>query len=172
VDTLENTATGMDPWRDTQPECRVFPESQWFQKVLRDFLGDGVRFVGKPDAADRAAILVDCTESAEAIRAARQAYPSSPLVGVLPQTDTARIIEALAKGADGVIALTDLPSVWRDCLNVVLGGGRWLGGPGLEVSLQQKHASYDIARGEQHSGDVTLRTRLFVKGRVGDKVRT
>jgi hypothetical protein len=53
----------------------------------------------------------------------------------------------------------------------VLGSGRWLGGPGLEVNLQQKDASYDIAKGERHSGDVTTRTRMFVKGRVGDKVK-
>ena len=172
VDTPENTAAGTDPWRDAQPECRVYPESLWFQKLLRDFLGDTVRFAGRPAAGEREAILVDCIESTDGIRAARQLYPSYPLVGVLPQTETARIIEVLANNADGVIALTDPPLVWRECLHVVLGGGRWLGGPGLEVNLQHKHATYDIAKGERHSGDVTMRTRMFVKGRVGDKVKT
>ena len=54
----------------------------------------------------------------------------------------------------------------------MLGGGRWLGGPGLEVSLEAKEASYDIAKREQHSGDVTLRTKLFVRSRLGDKFRS
>jgi len=172
VESPENTATGMDPWRDAQPECRVYPEALWFQKLLKDFLGEAVRFVAGPGAGEREAILVDCTESAEGIRAARDHYPTRPVVGVLPHTDPARIIEVLAKSADGVIAMTDPPGVWRECLHVVLGGGRWLGGPGLEVSLQHKNASYDVAKGDKHSGDVTLRTRMFVKGRVGDKVRT
>lgn len=172
VETSENTGSGMDPWQGAPPGCRVFPEARWFVKVLRDFLGDAVRLIDTPDTGEREAILVDCTESGDAIRAARQRYPSRPLVGVLPQTDTARIIDALATGADGVIALTDPPHLWRECLHVVLGGGRWLGGPGLEVSLQHKDASYDIAKNEQHPGDVTVRTRMFVKGRVGDKVRS
>ena len=89
MDTLENTATGMDPWRDTQPECRVFPESQWFQKVLRDFLGDAVRFVGRPDAADRAAVLVDCTESAESVRTAPGNEPSAAVAKLAAPVESA-----------------------------------------------------------------------------------
>jgi hypothetical protein len=83
--------------------------------------------------------------------------------------EAARMVELLACGADGAIALDDPPESWRDCLHVVLGGGRWLGGPGLEISLEQKYASYEISRGDHHAGDVTMRTKLFVKRRVGDK---
>jgi DNA-binding NarL/FixJ family response regulator len=90
---------------------------------------------------------------------------------VLETFDPGRIIEALASGADGVIALSDPPDVWHECLHVVLGGGRWLGGPGIEVSLHDRHASYDVARSERHKGDVTERTQLFVRNRMGDKVR-
>jgi predicted metal-dependent hydrolase len=52
-----------------------------------------------------------------------------------------------------------------------MGGGRWLGGPGLEVRLEHKNIAYDVARHDRHSGDVTLRTRLYVRQRVGDKFR-
>jgi hypothetical protein len=90
-------------------------------------------------------------------------------VAVLGEPDSVRIIEALANGADGVIALTDAPSAWRECLHVVLGGGRWLGGPGLDVSLEHKYASYDIATHDRHAGEVTVRTRLFIKNRLADK---
>jgi len=170
VSTPDDSPIGTDPWRDAQPECRVYSESHWFQKLLRDYLGDTVRFVGRPDAGPREAILVDCVESSASVNGARELYPSQPLVGVLAREDAARILDILCSGADGVILLTDAPAVWRECLHVVGGGGRWLGGPGLEVKLQQQYTSYDISKNERHSGDVTLRTKLFVKGRVVDKV--
>lgn len=172
MNTNENSAGMVDPWRDSQPECRLYPDSQWFQKLIRDYLGDAVHIVARPDAGPREAILVDCIESANGITAARRLYPSHAVVGVLAREDAARILEVLGGGADGVIALTDPPDTWRQCLHVVLGGGRWLGGPGLEVKLQHKYTSYDVAKGERHSGDVTMRTKLFVKGSVGDKVRS
>jgi hypothetical protein len=106
----------------------VHPDSHWFQKLLRDFLGDTVRFTGKPDMGDRAAILVDCIESTDNLRAARQLYPSHPVVGVLPQTDTARIIEVLAGNADGVIALTDPPASGASaCTSCSAVAGGWAG---------------------------------------------
>jgi DNA-binding NarL/FixJ family response regulator len=172
LDTNENSASATDPWRDSQPECRLYPDSPWFQKLIRDCLGDAVRIVGRPDAGPREAILVDCIETANGISAARRLYPSHAVVGVLAREDAGRILEILAGGADGVIALTDPPETWRQCLHVVLGGGRWLGGPGLEVKLQHKYTSYDVAKRERHAGDVTMRTKLFVKGSVGDKVRS
>jgi DNA-binding NarL/FixJ family response regulator len=131
-----------------------------------------VSLVTGPGDGSRAAILVDCVDSVFGIVEARQAYPGRPLVGVLATLEPGRIIEALASGADGVIALNDPPAVWRECLNVVLGGARWLGGPGVEVSLHDKHASYDIAKSERHSGDVTTRTQIFVKKHLGDKLRS
>lgn len=152
MSSTENTAVGSDPWRDAQPECRLYPDSQGFQKLIRDYLADSVRIVSRPDAGPREAILVDCIESATGINAARRLYPSHAVVGVLAREDAGRILEILAGGADGVISLTDPPDTWRQCLHVVLGGGRW--------------------QGERHSGDVTMRTRLFVKGSAGDKVRS
>ena len=71
-----------------------------------------------------------------------------------------------AKGGKGSIA----EQIAASSVDVVLGGGRWLGGPGVEVSLEQKHARHDIARGECHDGDVTRRTQLFVRNRVGEKI--
>lgn len=170
MSTPDDSPVGTDPWRDAQPECRVYPDSQWFQKLLRDYLGETVHFVGRTDAAPREAILVDCVESSANVSAARARYPSQPLVGVLAREDAARILDILSSGADGVISLTDAPATWRECLHVVSGGGQWLGGPGLEVKFEHKYTSYDISRNERHSGDVTMRTKLFVKGRVVDKV--
>lgn len=172
MSSTENPAVGPDPWRDSQPECRLYPDSQVFQKLIRGYLADAVRMVSRPDAGPREAILVDCIESTTGINAARRLYPSHAVVGVLAHEDAGRILEILAGGADGVISLTDPPDTWRQCLHVVLGGGRWLGGPGLEVKLQHKYTSYDVAKSERHSGDVTTRTKLFVKGSVGDKVRS
>jgi hypothetical protein len=159
-----------DPWLDAPPDCRIYPQSPWFRKVLSDYLGEAVQFSDRPDAGPREAVLVDCIESSTNIVVARKRYPSQPLVGVLAREDAARILEILTLGADGVLVLTDAPAAWRECLHVVRGGGRWLGGPGIEVKLQHKFTSYDIAKSERHTGDVTMRTKLFVKGRVNDKV--
>jgi len=159
----------VDPWRDAPPVCRVYSSQQTFRKLLSTYLGDAVRFTESPELGPREALLVDCTESADTVREARGKFPSHPAVAVLGEPDSVRIIEALANGADGVIALTDAPSAWRECLHVVLGGGRWLGGPGLDVSLEHKYASYDIATHDRHAGEVTVRTRLFIKNRLADK---
>jgi hypothetical protein len=94
------------------------------------------------------------------------------LVGVLPRHDAGLIIAALAQGAAGVIALTDPPEAWRECVLVVMGGGRWLGGPGLEISLEDKRAVYDVARHDDLQGDVTVRTKLYVRQRVADRFRS
>jgi hypothetical protein len=132
--------------------------------------GGRITLLEHEPAGEREAVLVDCRHSADMLAAARQRFARRPMVGVLPRFDAARMVELLAHGADGAIALDDAPQAWRDCLHVVLGGGRWLGGPGLEISLEQKHASYEISKGNHHAGDVTMRTKLFVKGRVSDKV--
>lgn len=171
MNSEDHPVAGSDPWRDLPPECRLYPDSPWFHKVVRDYLGDTVRVVRRPDAGPREAILVDCVQSSAGINSARRLYPSHPVVGVLAREDVGRILEILEGGADGVISLMDPPDRWRQCLHVVLGGGRWLGGPGLEVKLQQKFTSYDVARREQHDGDVTMRTKLFVTNSVGDKVQ-
>lgn len=42
-------------------------------------------------------------------------------------------------------------------------------GPGLDVQLEDSSSSYDIATNQRHKGDVTLRTKLFVRSRLADK---
>ena len=158
-----------DPWRDAQPVCRVYSHSPRFRQVLEGYVGDVIEFTTAPEKEPREALLVDCTVSSDVVPTARSKFPTHPVVAVIPEADTSRIFEALANGADGVIAMSDAPSAWRECLHVVLGGGRWLCGPGLDVSLEHKYASYDIATHDRHSGDVTLRTQLFVKNRLADK---
>ena len=169
--THPNVVAGADPWRNDLPVCRVHPESARVRKHVQGALVGLLRLAQGGEAGAREAVLVDCIDSVAGLVEARQHHASRPLVGVLEKFDPARIIEALASGADGVIALSDPPDVWRECLHVVLGGGRWLGGPGIEVSLPDRHASYDVARSERHSGEVTERTQMFVRNRTGDKVR-
>jgi hypothetical protein len=128
-----------------------------------------VTLTDSPERGVREALLVDCTESMDTLTVATAKFPDHPIVAVLSETDTMSAMEALARGADGVIALRDPPEMWRECMNVILGGGRWLGGPGLDVHLEDKESSYDIATGKRHNGDVTLRTKLFVRDRLADK---
>jgi DNA-binding NarL/FixJ family response regulator len=161
----------VDPWRDAQPVCRVYSQSPRFRQVLEDYVGEVIQFTTAQEKEPREALLVDCTESSDIVPTARVKFPTHAVVAVISASDTARVIDALANGADGVIAMSDPPSAWRECLHVVLGGGRWLGGPGLDVSLENKYASYDIAMHDSHAGDVTLRTKLFVKTRLADKPR-
>jgi DNA-binding NarL/FixJ family response regulator len=71
---------------------------------------------------------------------ARRLYPSHPILAVLAGADAARVQEVLTHGADGAITLDDPPDLWRKSLQVLLGGGRWLG-PHLEAGLEQKYAS-------------------------------
>lgn len=169
--THPNVSPGADPWRNDLPACRLYPESARIRRHVEGPLTGLLRLARDGDAATREAVLVDCIDSIAGLVDARQHHASRPLVGVLESFDPGRVIEALASGADGVIALNDPPDVWRECLHVVLGGGRWLGGPGIEVSLHDRHASYDVARSERHAGDVTERTQMFVRNRTGDKVR-
>lgn len=160
------------PWPDQGAQCRIFPADQRFRTLLEDLLGEALQLrVGNPPDP-RETVLVDCLDSHEAIASARLLYPRQPLVGVLPRHDAGLIISALAQGAAGVIALTDPPNAWRECVLVVMGGGRWLGGPGLEICLEEKRAVYDVARNDDLHGDVTMRTKLYVKQRVADKFRS
>ncbi len=114
-------------------------------------------------------VTVDCTASMDALALANEMFPTHPIVAVVGEIDAPNIMEALARGADGVIALKDPPEMWRECVHVVLGGGRWLGGPGLDVQLEDNSSSYDIATNQRHKGDITLRTKLFVRSRLADK---
>ena len=125
MSTPETSAIRGDPWQDLPPECRLYPDSPGFHVVVRDALGDVARVVTRPDAGPREAILVDCIESAASIHAARRLYPSHPVIGVLARDDARRNVEILAGGADGVITLAETPDAWRQCLHVVLTGGRW-----------------------------------------------
>jgi DNA-binding NarL/FixJ family response regulator len=157
-----------DPWREDVPVCRVYSHSPRFRQQLEGYVGQVVRFTTAREKESREALIVDCTASIEIIRTARTQFPTHPLMAVISASDPALIIELLTFGVDGVIAMDDPPSAWREGLNVVLGGGRWVGGPGLDVSLEQKYASYGIATHDRHSGDVTMRTQLFVKNRLAD----
>jgi DNA-binding NarL/FixJ family response regulator len=148
---------------------RIYTSQALFRRTLANYLGDAVQFTEAPEPLPREALLVDCTEGVNKMPEARRRFPTHPVVVVLQDSESGQIIEALASGADGVIAMTDPPATWRECLHVVLGGGRWLGGPGLDVSLEHKYARYDIATHDRHAGDVTLRTKLFVNSRLADK---
>ncbi len=128
-----------------------------------------MKLTDSPERHVREGPLVDCTESMDTLTIATQKFPDHPIVAVLSETETKGAMEALARGADGVIALRDPPAMWRECLNVVLGGGRWLGGPGLDVQFESEESSHYIATGRRHRGDVTLRTKLFVRDRLADK---
>jgi DNA-binding NarL/FixJ family response regulator len=167
---LNTTATSPDdPWHEDLPVCRVYSHSPRFRQLLESYVGDVVKFTASPETAPREALLVDCTETADILRTARAMFPRQPIIAVVADSDTGRIIETLTRGPDGVIAMTDPPRAWRECLHVVLGGGRWVGGPGLDVSLEQKYAYHDIATHDLHTGEVTVRTQLFMRDRLADK---
>jgi DNA-binding NarL/FixJ family response regulator len=159
----------VDPWRDAPPVCRVYSGYAPFRKLLEAYLGGAVKLTDSPERGMREGLLVDCTESMDALSLSTEKFPDHPIIAVLGEMDTASAMEALACGADGVIALRDPPDMWRECVHVVLGGGRWLGGPGLDVQLEDKESSYDIATNKRHTGDVTLRTKLFIRNRLADK---
>ena len=159
------------PWQGTVPDCRVYPYTESFQHLLRDLLGSRVNFTANSATAVQETVLVDCRNGMGDIFNARVRYGTLPVVAVLDQADTAQTTQALAAGPDGVIALADPVDNWLECLNVVRGGARWLNGPAVGVSLEQKNASYEISRRAHHSGEVTVRTRLFVQNRVKEKFR-
>jgi DNA-binding NarL/FixJ family response regulator len=158
-----------DPWRDAPPVCRVYSTYAPFRKLLEAYLGGVVKLTDSPERGMREGLLVDCTESMDALSLANEKFPDHPIIAVLGEMDTTSAMETLARGADGVIALKDPPDIWRECVHVVLGGGRWLGGPGLDVQLEDNLSSYDIATNKRHKGDVTRRTKLFVGNRLADK---
>jgi hypothetical protein len=159
----------VDPWRDAPPVCRVYSTYAPFRKLLEAYLGGTVKLTDSPERGMREGLLVDCTDTLDALTIATQKFADHPIIAVLGEMDTAGAMEALARGADGVIALKDPPEMWRECVHVVLGGGRWLGGPGLDVQLEDKESSYDIAVNQRHTGEVTLRTKLFIRNRLADK---
>jgi DNA-binding NarL/FixJ family response regulator len=167
--TPRNGQPVADPWDDSQPKCRVHSDAPAFRTLLEEATRGRVTLLADDEPAEREVVLVDCRHATDSLALARQRFPARPVVGIVPRFDPSSMVELIASGADGVLALDDPADSWREALNVVLGGGRWLGGPGLEISLEQKHARYDVAKGSHHSGDVTMRTKLFVKGRVGDK---
>jgi DNA-binding NarL/FixJ family response regulator len=161
-----------DSFAGMRPSCRIFPLTEPLRALIADLLGNMLQLTTEDDPAPREPILVDCLRSHDEIAAARSVYPEQPLISVLPRHDPELIIAALAHGAAGVVALTDEPAQWVACVRVVMGGGRWLGGPGLEISLEENHAAYDVASSDELKGNVTMRTRLFVKQRVADKLRS
>lgn len=171
TDAAESIPT-LDPWDSNRPDCRTYPASDKFPRLLKYVLRDHVRLRETAGAEVRMPVLVDCAHSDDNIAQARDTHPGMPLIAVHMRHDAGRILVALENGADGVISLTDPPEVWRECLCVVMGGGRWIGGPGLEVRLEHKFVDYDVSRHDRHAGDVTLRTKLYVRQRFGDKFRS
>jgi hypothetical protein len=168
---MDASALGPDPWQDSPVECVAYPRTPAFLKLLQEVLGDDVPLVNGLDARHDQVVLVDCREIVEGMALARQRYAVQPLVGVIASPDSATIIQILAAGADGVISVTEPLATWRECLNVVRGGARWLQGPALQVNLETKYASYGIAKRERHDGDITMRTKLFAKSHIADKFR-
>ncbi len=160
-----------DPWRGSPVQCVPYPRTPEFVALLQGLLGDEVPLVHGTDARDDHIVLVDCRLIVEGMAIARQRYRVHPLVGVVASPDAETILQILAAGADGVISVTEPLAAWRECLNVVRGGARWLGGPGLHVNLESKYASYGIAKRESHAGDITIRTKLFAKTNIVDKFR-
>ena len=159
----------VDPWRDAPPICRVYSGYAPFRKLLEAYLGGAVTLTDSPERGMREGLLVDCTESMDTLSLATAKFPDHPIIAVLSDSNTEGSMEALTRGADGVISLKDPPDMWRECVHVVLGGGRWLGGPGLDVKLEDNVSSYDIATNRRHKGEVTLRTKLFMRNRLADK---
>jgi hypothetical protein len=166
--TAENERTP-DPWTDKLPRCIVYPQDASLGALLRDLVGNRILVEDETRSELPYAVVLDCLESVAAIRVARKAHPGRPLVAVVGRPDAVQALEALAEDVNGIVCLTDPGVTWRDCLNVVLGGGRWFGGPGVEVSLEHRTATYAVSRGTDHPGDITTRTRTFVRQSVPDR---
>jgi hypothetical protein len=158
-----------DPYADKLPHCTAFPPHAPLSELLRDLVGNCLSVDEDDTVPERYAVVVDCLHSAKNVPLARARYPGRPIIAVVARPDAVQVFEALSTNAEGIVCLTDPAATWRDCVNVVLGGGRWLDGPGMEVSLEHKYARYDVARSSQHSGDITSRTRTFVRQAVPDK---
>jgi hypothetical protein len=158
-------------WADKQPRCVIYPPGTALVGLVRDLVGRSLTIDDSDADGERYAVVVDCLESASDIREAREVHLGRPLVAVVSKPDSPQAMAALAADVDGVISLTDSAATWRDCINVVLGGGRWFGGPGVEVSLDHKNATYEVARGADQSGEVTVRTRAFVRDFVKDRLQ-
>lgn len=159
-----------DPYADKMPHCTAYPAQSPLGDLLRDLVGSCLAIDEDGQAPERYAVMVDCLTSARNIALARDRHPGRPVVAVVARPDANEMFGALAANAEGVVCLSDPAATWRDCVNVVLGGGRWFDGPGVEVRLEHKYAHYDVARADQHAGDVTMRTRSYVRQNVTDKL--
>lgn len=158
-------------WADKQPRCTVYPPETPLFALVRDLVGRCLRIGNVATDGERYAVVVDCLDSTADLAGARKAHPGRPVVAVVARPDSAEAMAALSADADGIICLIDPAATWRDCVNVVLGGGRWFGGPGVAVNLDNKAATYEITRGSEQSGDVTVRTRAFVRDLVRDRLQ-
>ena len=155
-------------WAEKNPLCIVYPAGKGLVSLIRDLVGRSVKIVDAAICDDRYAVIVDCLESTAEIQGARESHLGQPLVAVVPRSDSPQAMAALGADVNGIICLTDPAATWRDCVNVVLGGGRWFGGPGVEVCLDHKCATYEVARGVHDGSDITVRTRAFVRDFVRD----
>jgi hypothetical protein len=162
----------IDSWRGTELRCRIDPPAGDLRRMLDLRLGSRVRWLDETMPRDIEIVVVGGRQSMRRLDDAHAQWPRQPLLAVLADCEAARVIEALAGGADGVIAASDSPAHWFECLNILRGGSRWVGGPALGVQLEGKGARYDVARGAGRNADVTMRTTLFVKDHVADRIRS
>lgn len=159
-----------DPYADKMPHCTAYPPEAPLAQLLPDLVGACLAVDGPQQVPDRYAVVVDCLHTSRNIDLARLHHPCRPIIAVVSRPDADEVLTALAANAEGIVCLSDPPVIWRDCVNVVLGGGRWFDGPGVEVQMENKFTRYEISRGTQHPGDVTMRTRTYVRQNVPDKL--
>ena len=159
-------------WAEFSPPCALYPQTERLAALVRELSADKVTVLPGKGSDPSAAfiVLVNCLDSVDALALARAEHPGRPLVALVAGAESPHVVGALAAGASGIITLADDPPMWRDCMNVVLGGGRWFGGPGVDVSLDKEGTRYGVSRREDHSGDVTMRTRAFVSRNVKDSL--
>lgn len=160
-----------DPYADRLPHCTAFPADTPLADLLPDLVGTCLAVDDDQHLPERYVVVVDCLHSARNIAPARLRFPGRPIVAAVARPDADQVCDALRENAEGIVCLGDPAVAWRDCVNVVLGGGRWLDGPGVEVLLEHKYTRYGIARGVHQTGDVTMRTQTFVRQSVRDKLQ-
>ncbi len=158
-----------DPYADKLPHCTPYPAQSPLAKLLPDLVGTCLTVDAADRLPDRYAVVVDCLHTSRNIEPARVRHPCRPVIAVVARPDADEVLSALAANAEGIVCLSDPPATWRDCVNVVLGGGRWFDGPGVEVQMENRYTRYEISRGGQHPGDLTMRTRTYVRQAVPEK---
>lgn len=170
--TTEHSDALPDSWQGTELLYLLEPPAEDLHRMLELRLGHRARAVGAGSVRTGVVVIADCRRSMGALAAVRKRWAQQPLVALVADLDPALVIEALAAGADGVLAAAEANAHWLECLHVVRGGGRWVGGPAMGVDLEGKYARYGVSPRTGRAADVTMRTTLFVKGRLADRIRS